>query len=87
MKRMTEYRHSFLLMSNEFHDNHMSEAHTLLEGGKWRSAFSTCFDRLKNLSQEVFTKMYSVAVMFLKIGTMKGVYGEQRCSSIHSHCQ
>jgi hypothetical protein len=42
MKRITEHRHSFLLMGNEFHENRMSEAHTLLKGANERmSAFST----------------------------------------------
>jgi hypothetical protein len=48
MKLMTEYRHSFLLMNNEFHENPMSEAHTLLEeANEPVSGFSTCFDRQK----------------------------------------
>jgi hypothetical protein len=32
INRVTEYLHSFLLISNEFHENRISEAHTLLEG-------------------------------------------------------
>ena len=85
MKLITENLHSLLLMGSEFHENRLSEAHTLLEGtNELCPHFIRFFDRQENLSQEMFTKIYSVVV---KISGIKRVYGKQRCSSSLSQCQ